>query len=89
MIRRSAVNQQERQASFLGTRHHALQAFNVHLPPNREADVMFPCYAHDPDFFLLAMDRDGIEPVPDHSALTFAVAILALIWTTGFVVAGS
>lgn len=50
---------------------------------------MFPCYAHDPDFFLLAMDRDGIEPVPDHSALTFAVAILALIWTTGFVVAGS
>ena len=50
---------------------------------------MFSCYAHDPDFFLFAMDKDGIEPAPDHSALTYSVAILALAWTTGFAMAVS
>ncbi|WP_182912688.1 hypothetical protein [Paracoccus onubensis] len=50
---------------------------------------MFPCCAYDPNFLLFAMDKDGIEPAPDHSALTVSVALLALVWTVGLAMAVS
>lgn len=81
----------QRSTAFLrGTRPSLpLQALILHLPANRKADVMFPCHAHDPGFFVVAMDRDKIEPAPHHTVLTFAVAILVLVRTTGFSMAVS